>query len=85
MVLGRKLPFAPCRNREPISSSSKQPTIFRMPSSVLSEVEARRASMAAKEQSLSSMRGAKMNSLSRPPSWAGWVSKTSSSQLMIVL
>jgi hypothetical protein len=37
--------------------------------------------MAAQEQSLSSMRPAKMNSLSRPPVWAGWVSKSSSSQL----
>ena len=44
-------------------------------------VEARRASMAEKEHSLSSTRGAKMNSLERPPSWAGWVSKSSSSQL----
>ena len=47
--------------------------------------DARRASMAAKEQSLSSSRPAKMNSLSNPPSCAGWVSNSSSSQLMIVL
>jgi len=45
------------------------------------EEDSMRASMAAKEQSLSSMRPAKINSLSRPPSWAGWVSKTSRSQL----
>lgn len=32
------------------------------------EVDAIRASIAAKEHSLSSMRGANMNSLSRPPS-----------------
>lgn len=44
------------------------------------EEDSMRASMAAKEQSLSSMRPAKMNSLSRPPSWAGWMSKTSRSQ-----
>jgi len=47
--------------------------------------EARRASMAEKEHSLSSMRPAKMNSLSSPPSCAGWVSKSSSSQFTIVL
>jgi hypothetical protein len=40
--------------------------------------------MAAQEQSLSSMRPAKINSLSSPPTVAGWMSKSSSSQFTIV-
>ena len=46
--------------------------------------ELRRAWTAAQEQSLSSIRPAKMNSLPRPPVCAGWVSKSSSSQLTMV-
>lgn len=63
---GRKLEWAPWRSSEPTSSSSKRAT------SLICEEEAgevlRRAWMAAHEQSLSSMRPAKMNSLERPPS-----------------
>ena len=82
IVLGRRLLRAPCRRREPISSSSNRPTILMMP--LASDVsppspprldvvfdEAMRASMAEKEHNLSSRRPPKMNSLSRPPSWAG--------------
>jgi hypothetical protein len=47
------------------------------------EVELSRAWTAAQLQSLSSMRPAKMNSLSSPPVVAGWTSKSSSSQLTI--
>ena len=77
MVEGRKFPRAPWRRREPISSSSKTPTSFMMPSSSVDDVEAAEASspsMADQEQSLSSIRPAKMNSFSRPPIWAGWMS-----------
>ena len=84
-VLGRRLLCAPWRRREPISSSSKQPTSFMVLVEVGESLEARRASMAEKEQSLSSTRPAKMNSLSSPPSWAGCVSNSSSSQFTIVL
>lgn len=94
IVLGRRLLRAPCRRREPISSSSNRPTILMMPltsgvsppSPPRLEVvfdEAMRASIAEKAHNLSSMRPAKMNSLSRPPSWAGWVSKSSNSQFTI--
>lgn len=84
-VLGRRFECAPCRSREPISSSSKQPTSLMVPESTSEPLDEINASMAAKEHSLSSTRPAKMNSFSKPPSWAGWVSKSSSSQLMIVL
>lgn len=82
MVLGRKLPRAPWRRREPISSSSKTPTSFIRLLDLLS-LEARRASMADQEHSLSSIRPPNMNSLSRPPTCAGWMSYSSSSQLMM--
>lgn len=94
IVLGRKLLRAPWRRREPTSSSSKRAARVMMLLSDLveegfaseeeGEEAAMRASMAAKEHTLSSMRPAKMNSLSRPPSCAGWVSKTSRSQFMML-
>src|ERR1700722_20854770 len=74
MTLDMKLLLAPCRRKLPISSSSKHPTILMMPGELSSE-DASSASIAAQEQSLSSMRPAKINSLSKPPSFAGCVSK----------
>ena len=84
MTLGRKLPRAPCRSKEPTSSSSNRATTRICEESESEEAELSRAWTAAQEQSLSSMRPAKINSLSRPPRWAGWMSNSSSSQLTIV-
>lgn len=95
IVLGRRLLLAPWRRLDPISSSSKSPTSLIMlllfllssppPCVVGEELDAIRASMAEKLHSRSSIRPAKMNSFSRPPSCAGWMSNSSSSQLMILL
>ena len=85
IVPGKKLPRAPCRRRERISSSSKTPTSFTMPSSsdVGADAEARRPSIADEEHRLSSILPTKMNSLSNPPTCGGCVSKSSSSKLTI--
>merc|ERR1712093_508859 len=52
---------------DPISSSSKHPTILTIPGDASSD-DASRASIAAKQHNLSSILPAKMNSLSSPPS-----------------
>lgn len=69
-VLGRRFEWAPCLSNDPISSSSKQPTSLMMleSESESESVDSIRASIAAKEQSLSSTRPANMNSFSKPPS-----------------
>ena len=84
MALGRKFEWAPWRRRLPTSSSSNKPARLMVPL-VVELVSEIRASMAAKQQSLSSRRPAKMNSLESPPSWAAWESCISSSQFIIVL